>query len=156
MSALDTWLSQRSQREQLGIKCALGLVLLFVVWQWVVFPALKVLQSSEAQHTRLALQTAQMQAMEQQAKQLRKQSLISPSQAAQSLQSLASNLDGRVIFNRQGQRVTLAIKALSPQALADLLNQIRSQTHAQVQEAQLLFINQAWEGHLLLALPNPL
>jgi type II secretory pathway component PulM len=155
MSAWTTWLSQRSPREQLGIQWALGLVLLFAVWQWAVSPALKVLHSSEAQRTRLALQTAQMQAMQQQALQLRQQNQIGTDQAAQSLQSLASNLDGFVTFNRQGQRVTLAIKALSPQALADLLSHIRSQAHAQVQEAQLQFQNQAWEGQLVLALPNP-
>ena len=33
MNAWHTWLSQRSPREQIGIQWALGLVVVFVVWQ---------------------------------------------------------------------------------------------------------------------------
>jgi len=84
---------------------------------------------------------------------LRQQTRISPEQAAQSLQSMASNLGGQVKFNRQGERVTLDFKALSPQALAELLSQARSQAHAQVQEAHTQFKPAGWEGQLVFALP---
>ena len=154
MNAWHAWLSQRSPREQIGIQWALGLVLVLVVWQWAVSPALQVLRTSEAQRARLAQQTAQMQALQQQAQQLRQQTRISPEQAAQSLQSMASNLGGQVKFNRQGERVTLDFKALSPQALAELLTQARSQAHAQVQEAHTQFKPAGWEGQLVFALPN--
>jgi len=156
MNAWTTWLAQRSPREQRGIQTALVLLLVLVVWQWALSPALQVLRTSEAQRARLSLQTAQMQALQQQAQQLHQQSRISPEQAAQSLQSLASHAGGQIKFNRQGQRVSLDIKALSPQALAELLTQARSQAHASVQEAHLQFNNKSWEGQVLLALPiNP-
>jgi type II secretory pathway component PulM len=154
MNAWNTWLSQRSPREQIGIQWALGLVLVLVVWQGAVSPALQVLQSSGAQRARLAQQTALMQALQQQAQQLRQQTRISPEQAAQSLQQMAQALGGQVKFNRQGERVTLDFKALSPQALAELLTQARSQAHAQVQEAHTQFKPAGWEGQLVFALPN--
>ena len=154
MNAWNTWLSQRSPREQIGIQWALGLVLVLVVWQWAVSPALQVLQSSGAQRARLAQQTALMQALQQQAQQLRQQTRISPEQAAQSLQQMAQALGAQVKFNRQGERVTLDFKALSPQALAELLTQARSQAHAQVQEAHTQFKPAGWEGQLVFALPN--
>ena len=154
MNAWHTWLSQRSPREQIGIQWALGLVVVFVVWQWAVLPALQVLQSSGAQRARLAQQTAQMQALQQQAQQLRQQNRISPEQAAQSLQQMAQALGGQVKFNRQGERVTLDFKALSPQALAELLTQARSQALAKVQEAHTQFKPAGWEGQLVFALPN--
>ena len=153
MNAWHTWLSQRSPREQIGIQWALGLVVVLVAWQWAVSPALHVLQSSGAQRARLAQQTAQMQALQQQAQQLRQQSRISPEQAAQSLQQMAQALGGQVKFNRQGERVTLDVKALSPQALAELLTQARSQSHAKVQEAHTQFKPTGWEGQLVFALP---
>ena len=154
MNAWNTWLSQRSPREQIGIQWALGLVLVLVVWQWAVSPALQVLRTSDAQRARLAQQTAQMQTLQQQAQQLRQQTRISPEQAAQSLQQMAQALGGQVKFNRQGERVTLDFKALSPQALAELLTQARSQAHAQVQEAHTQFKPAGWEGQLVFALPN--
>jgi len=154
MNAWNQWLSQRSPREQIGLQWALGLVLLLVVWQWAVSPALQVLRTSDAQRARLAQQTAQLQALQQQAQRLRQQSRISPEQAAQTLQALAQALGGQVKFNRQGERVTLDFKALSPQALAELLTQARSQAHAKVQMAQTQFKPAGWEGQLVFALPN--
>ena len=153
MNAWHTWLSQRSPREQIGIQWALGLVVVLVAWQWAVSPALHVLRTSDAQRARLAQQTAQMQALQQQAQQLRQQSRISPEQAAQSLQQMAQALGGQVKFNRQGERVTLDVKALSPQALAELLTQARSQAHAKVQEAHTQYKPTGWEGQLVFALP---
>jgi len=89
MNVWTTWLSQRSPREQLGIRWALGLLVLVVLWQWALSPALQVRNTSEARRARLAQQTTQMQAMQQQVQQLRQQSRIPPEQAAQVLQSLA-------------------------------------------------------------------
>jgi len=154
MNAWNQWLSQRSPREQIGLQWALGLVLLLVVWQWAVSPALQVLRTSDAQRARLAQQTAQLQALQQQAQRLRQQSRISPEQAAQTLQALAQALGGQVKFNRQGERVTLDFKALSPQALAELLTQARSQAHAKVQMAQTQFKPAGWERQSVVALPH--
>lgn len=153
MNVWTTWLSQRSPREQLGIRWALGLLVLVVLWQWALSPALQVRNTSDARRARLAQQTTQMQAMQQQVQMLRQQNRIPPEQAAQVLQSLAQGLGGTVQFNRQGPRVTLDIKAVQPQALAELLMQSRSQAHALVQEAHLQFNHQTWDGQLVLALP---
>ena len=154
MNAWNTWLSQRSPREQLGIHWALGLLLVFVLWQWAVSPALQVLHTSEAQRARLGQQTAKMQGLQQQVQQLRQQSRINPEQAAQSLQQMAQALGGQVKFNRQGERVTLDFKALSPQALAELLTQARGQARAKVQEAHTQYKPAGWEGQLVFALPS--
>ena len=151
MNAWHTWLSQRSPREQMGITWALGWLVVVLVWQWAVSPALHVLRTSEAQRLRLDQQTAQMQALQQQVLKLRQQSGISPEQAAQHLQQSVGNA---IKFNRQGERVTLDFKALSPQALAELLIQVRSQAHAQVLEAHTQYKPAGWEGQLVLALPN--
>jgi type II secretory pathway component PulM len=154
MRAWQTWLSQRSPREQMGVQVALAALVFLVVWQWAVLPAWQVLQSSESQRTRLAKQTSHMQSLQQQAQQWRQQNRISSEQAAQSLQTLANALNNQAQFNRQGQRVTVSFKGVKPQALADLLVQARSQAHAQVQEAHTEFKPSGWEGQLVFMLPN--
>ena len=151
MNAWHTWLSQRSPREQIGIQWALGLVVFLLVWQWAVSPALHVLRTSEAQRLRLDQQTAKMQALQQQVLKLRQQSRLSPEQAAQNLQQ---SVGTAIKFNRQGERVTLDFKALSPLAFAELLTQVRSQAHAQVLEAHTQYKPAGWEGQLILTLPN--
>ena len=44
-------------------------------------------------------------------------------------------------------------KALSPQALAELLTKARSQAHAKVQEAHTQYKPTGWAGQLVFALP---
>ena len=155
MQAWQSWLAQRSRREQTGIQAALLLLALWLVWSVAVAPAWQLLSNSSAQRERLNQQTAQMQALQQLALELRQQVPVSPDQAAQSLQSLSASLGRNSPINRQGASVTVNFKAASPAALAEFLTQARAQAHAQVSQAHWQQSDGAWSGQLVLQLPTP-
>jgi general secretion pathway protein M len=154
MKAWNNWFEQRSPREQLGIQWAVGLVLVLCMWQWAISPAWRTFQTSAGQRERLQQQIQQMQALQQQLQALRQQNSVSPAQTLQDLQTMVQALGPSVKFNRQGGRVVLDFKLLSPQAYATLLTQVRSQAHAQIIEAHAQFKPTGWEGQLILALPR--
>jgi general secretion pathway protein M len=154
MKAWQQWLSQRSPREQTGIRWAAGLVLVWLVWSWALAPAWQVLSTSAAQRERLAQQRSDMQGLQQQAQLLLNAPRVSTEQAAQLLQQLAVAAGPGVTFKRQGTQVQLGFQGLSPKALADLLRQSRSQAHARVQSAQWQRREKVWEGQLVFGLPT--
>ncbi len=155
MQAWNHWLAQRSRREQMGIQLALLLLAVWLVWSVAVAPAWQVLSHSSAQRERLNQQTAQMQALQQQAQVLRQQVPVSTEQALQSLQNLSASLGTAANFSRQGDSVTVNFKTASPAALAELLTQARNAAHAQVLEAHWQQANGTWSGQLVLQLPRP-
>lgn len=155
MQAWTSWLASRSPREQRGIRLALGLLGLWLLWSVAVAPAWQVLSHSQAQRERLNQQTALMQQLQLQAQALRQQTAVSPEQATQMLQSLSASLGQQTTFNRQGSNVTLSFKSASPAALAEFLAQARAQAHAQVLEAHWQQARGDWSGQLIFNLPTP-
>ena len=157
MKAVQAWQSfidQRSPREQLAIQWALGFVAVVVLWQIAVAPAWQVWRDSQTQLNMLAQQHADMLALQQQAKQMQVQTLISTETSTQALQSLCAGLGDKVKCSRQALRMTVDFKGLGPQAVAQAWAQARSQAQAVVLETHLQRQGELWNGQWVWALPE--
>ena len=157
MKAVQAWQSfidQRSPREQLAIQWALGFVAVVVLWQIAVAPAWQVWRDSQTQLDTLAQQHADMLALQQQAKQMQAQPRISTETSSQALQSLCAGLGDKVKCSRQALRMTVDFKGLGPQAVAQAWAQARSQAQAVVLETHLQRQGELWNGQWVWALPE--
>ena len=157
MKAAQAWhnfINQRSPREQRAIHGALGLVAVVLLWQIAIAPAWQVWRESQSQLTQLALQHAEMLALQQQASQLQTQTRISSDASAQALQSLCAGLGDKAKCSRQALRMTVDVKGVNPQALAQVWTQARSQAQAVLLETHLQRQGELWNGQWVWALPE--
>jgi general secretion pathway protein M len=157
MKAVQAWqsfINQRSPREQLAIQWALGFVAVVVLWQIAVAPAWQVWRDSQTQLDTLAQQHADMLALQQQAKQMQAQTRISTETSGQALLSLCAGLGDKVKCSRQALRMTVDFKGLGPQAVAQVWAQARSQAQAVVLETHLQRQGELWNGQWVWALPE--
>jgi len=146
--------AQLSPREQTGIRWALVVLGSAVLWFVAIAPALQVWQKSQSQISVLAQQHADMLALQVQAKQWQSRKALSTEASAQMLQSLCANLGVKVKCSRQALRMTVDVKGVSPQTLAQAWAQARSQAQAVLLEAHLQRQGDAWDGQWIWALPE--
>ena len=146
--------SQLSPREQTGIRWALAMLSGAVLWFVAIAPALQVLQNSQKQLSVFAQQHADMMALQTQAKQWQSRSSLGTEASASMLQSLCANLGEKVKCSRQAQRMTVDVKGISPQALAQAWTQARSQAQAVLLETHLQRQGEAWDGQWVWSLPE--
>ena len=157
MKAVQAWqsfINQRSPREQLAIQWALGFVAVVVLWQIAVAPAWQVWRDSQTHLDTLAQQHTDMLALQQQAKQMQALTRISTETSTQTLQSLCAGLGDKVKCSRQALRMTVDFKGLGPQAVAQAWAQARSQAQAVVLETHLQRQGELWNGQWVWALPE--
>ncbi len=153
LSMFQDWLAQRSPREQTGIRAALLLVGVLLVWRIGVAPGLQVWSMSEARQAALDRQLAEMQSLQQEAKRLSAQTQAGADAALQQLQSLAATLGPDTRVNPQTDQVSIEFKSASPQALADFIMLARTQAQSRAVKAHWQFRQGHWEGQLVLSLP---
>jgi len=157
MKALQAWqsfINQRSPREQLAIQWALGFLAVVVLWQIAVAPAWQVWRDSQTQLDTLAQRHADMLALQQQVKQMQAQPRISTETSTQALLNLCAGLGDKVKCSRQALRMTVDFKGLGPQAVAQAWAQARSQAQAVVLETHLQRQGELWNGQWVWALPE--
>ena len=153
LSMFQDWLAQRSPREQTGIRAALLLVGVLLVWRIGVTPGLQVWSMSETRQAALDRQLAEMQSLQQEAKRLSAQTQAGADAALQQLQSLAATLGPDTRVNPQVDQVSIEFKSASPQALADFIMLARTQAQSRAVKAHWQFRQGHWEGQLVLSLP---
>jgi general secretion pathway protein M len=146
--------AQLRPREQTGIRWALVVLGSAVLWFVAIAPALQVWQKSQSQLSVLAQQHADMLALQAQAKQWQSRSALSTEASVQMLQSLCANLGEKVKCSRQALRMTVDVKGVSPQALAQAWAQARSQAQAVLLETHLQRQGDAWNGQWIWTLPE--
>jgi len=146
--------SQLSPREQTGIRWALAILGGAVLWFVAIAPALQVWQTSQKQLSVLAQQNSDMMALQTQAKQWQSRSSLGTEASARMLQSLCANLGEKVKCSRQAQRMTVDVKGISPQALAQAWTQARSQAQAVLLETHLQRQGEMWDGQWVWSLPE--
>ena len=95
-----------------------------------------------------------MMALQTQAKQWQSRSSLGTEASASMLQSLCANLGEKVKCSRQAQRMTVDVKGISPQALAQAWTQARSQAQAVLLETHLQRQGEAWDGQWVWSLPE--
>lgn len=130
------WLAMPGRERRLVLTAAV-LVLLALLWWLALAPALAVLKSADAQHRMLDGQMQQMQRLQVQAEALRAVPTLTPAAARKVLEGTLKPLGERAQLAQQADRVTVTLKGVEPQALAQWLATARQNAHAVPTEAHL-------------------
>ena len=156
-----------SSREQRGVSVLGALLGVLLFWSIAIGPALNTLRDSDNHRAQIGQQQAHMLALQTQAQALKTRTPLSRDEALRSLQSLTPG--AQMQLNVQGDRVAVQLKAVPAPTLASWLTQARNQAQALPVEVHLTRTNAtsisnsasaaanstiAWDGNLVLSLPN--
>ena len=124
-----------------------------LLWWVGLAPALNTLRSADQQQSQLEAQLQQMQRLQAQAQTLQAQPRLTVSEAIALLETSVKPLGASAQMTLAGERVTVRLKGLAPDALAQWLVQARLNARAVPSEARLQR-NPAgtWDGTLVLIL----
>jgi general secretion pathway protein M len=141
-------------RERNLVAMALGVVGLALLWWVMLAPALRVVRTAPEQHRALDAQREQMLALSAQAKAFQSQPKLGYDEALKALQaSVTQQLNGAGQVNVAGERVSVTLKGVRPDALAQWLVQSRSNARALATEMRLTKSAAGWDGTVVLSLP---
>ncbi len=142
-------------REKGLVAAAAALVAVAWVWWLAIGPALTTLRGADDQHRTLDDQLRRMLSLQAQAQTLQSQPRQSHDDALRQLEaSVRQRLGTAARLSAAGDRATVSLTGVPPEALARWLTQARADARALPGEARLSR-NAAgqWEGTLVLALP---
>lgn len=128
---------------------ALGLLL---VWLLLLAPALRTLDQAPAKRAQLEMQLQEMQAMALEARELRALPPVPAAQALAALQAASDHLGANARLTVVGERATLSLTGVSPEALQAWLAEVRGAARARPIEAQLQRSPKGFNGSIVLVL----
>jgi general secretion pathway protein M len=143
-------------REQALVLAASALVLLALVWSTGVAPPLRVLRQATDQQRTLDAETQNLQNLQAQAQRLQALPKTSRDDALRAIQTATKPLGAAAQLDVSAERVTLTLRAVPADALAQWLAQVRATAHAQPTEVRLSRADSpvaAWDGIVVLGLP---
>lgn len=158
LAPLQARWSQLASRERTFLAAAVALIVMALLWQLVLSPALQTLRTSTAQATALDAQIQHMQALQNQASALQRQAPLSYDEALRALntatkQTLAANAQINVVADR----ANVTLQAAGADALALWLAQVRLNARSVPLEARLTRSTSpagaTWSGTLVMSLP---
>ena len=148
-----------ARREQRLLLAALALVALALLWAVALAPALATLKAAAQQRVALDAQWQQMLRLQAQAQALQAQPPLNFADARRLLEASVKPLGGTAQLSVAGERVTLSVKGLSADALAQWLAQARLTARAVPSEVRLVRgaavaggAPGGWNGTLVLSL----
>lgn len=145
-----------SVREQRWLLVALALVSLALVWWLAMAPALAVLKSAEAQHRALDVALQQMQGLQQQAQALQALPTLDAQETRRALDASLKPLAATAQLAQQMDRVTVTLKGVGAQALAQWLSATRQNAHVVPAEVHLKrSAAGGWDGTVVFTLALP-
>jgi len=158
LAAASAWLAGLSARERRLVLIAAAVVGLGLLWWVAIAPAWQTLRAAPARHAALDAQLTRMQQLAQQAEALRAQSgAAAPrrDEALRALEAATAALGASGQVSVVGDRATLALRQADPAALAQWLQQVRSNARLLPVESQLSrdAASGGWTGTLVLAGP---
>lgn len=136
----QAWWPELDPREQRMIAIAAALVVLALFWWLALAPALRTLSSAPAEHAQLDVQLQRMTSLQTQAKALQSQPRASRDDAMRGLEtSVRQNLGPNAQMQPAGagEGVTIALRAVPADALAQWFGQARSNARAVPREVHL-------------------
>lgn len=139
-------------RERLAAQVGLGALVLLLTWLLLLAPALRTLREAPAKRAQLEAQLQEMQAMALEARELRAQPPVSGAQALTALQAASDHLGSSARLVVTGERATLNLTGISPEALQAWLVEVRSAARARPVEAQLQRGPKGFNGSIVLVL----
>lgn len=146
------WWQARTRRERQAVTLIAVVLGGFATWSLLVQPALRTLREAPAQLDRLESQYQLMQRVAAQSATLRGATRVSAVQAGQALRAATERLGASGRLTLQGERATLTLTDVSPEALRAWLNEARSGARARPTEAQLQRSPSGYSGTVALAI----
>ncbi len=129
--------AQLSIRERSGLQAAALVVVLALLWQIGLAPALRVWSQSPERHAQLDRQQAELAALQAQARNLQAQPRLSRQEAQQSLSQLTRDLLPGAQLSQQGDATRVVLKNVSGSSLAQWLSAVRQTAQARVTDMRL-------------------
>ena len=145
--ALQAW-NARTSRERQALAVVALVLVLFLVWLLFVQPAWRSLSEAPAQLDQLDAQMQQMQRLAAESRELRGTAPVSSSQAAVALKAATDRLGAAGKITLLGDRATLTLNGVSPEALRAWMNEARNAARARPVEAQLVRGPKGYSGSL--------
>ena len=153
LTQLQTRWRSVSPRERRLVLLAGVLMGLALLWWLALAPALAVLRAAPAQHVALDAQIQQMQRLQAQARALQAQPVLSMDEARLALEAAQKPLGAGAQMTVQLDRVTVSLKAVPANALAQWLATVRQNARTVPTEAHLVRNSAgSWDGSLVLNL----
>jgi general secretion pathway protein M len=149
--ALAFWRG-RASRERQALGAGLLALLVLLVWLVLVQPAWHTVREAPAQLDQLDRQLQLTQATSVEVKALRAIAPVSSTQASAALKAATDRLGAQARLSMQGDRASLTLTGVSPEALLDWLTEARSAARARPVEASLTRAGQGYSGTLVLNL----
>lgn len=144
-----------SKREQRLLSLAAAVVVVGLIWWVGMAPALKVIKTAPAQHLALDAQLQTMKQLQAQAKDLRAQAPLTAEAARAALEQSLKSLGAGAQMAVQAERVTVTLKDVAPDLLAQWLVAARQNARMAPKEAHLKRNDKGgWDGTIVLQLPG--
>jgi len=152
---LDAFQAGLAPRERLAVQVTLWLLGLTLLWWLALAPAWRTLSQAPDRHASLDAQLGEMQHLAATAALLREQAssqVIGRAAALRAIEVSMATLGSTAQMNVLGDRVSVNLNNVPPQALAQWLAQVRLNARVVPVEAQLNAATapQAWSGTVLL------
>ena len=139
-------------RERQMVVIIAAAVTFLVVWFALVRPAMNTLESAPALRAQADAQLLQMQAIANEAKQLRALPPVPSTVAEQVLKSATDELGGKAKLSVQGERATLSVTGINGEELRKWLLQARGGARARPIEANLMRAGDGYNGTLVVSI----
>lgn len=149
---LRGWWRTRAPRERLALGAAVAVLGLFLAWLVLVQPALRTLREAPARIDALDAELQQMQRLAAESQGLRGVAAVPQAQAAAALKAATDRLGDRARLSLQGERASLTLNGVSPEALRGWLLEARSAARVRPGEAQLTRGPQGYTGTVVVTL----
>jgi general secretion pathway protein M len=149
--ALAAW-NSRNQRERRALMLAGAVLAVFAIWMTFIQPALRSIQQAPAQLDQLETQLQQMQRLAAESRELRGTAPVSQAQATAALKAATDRLGDAGKITLLGDRATLTLNGVSPEALRAWLTEARSAARARPTEVQLVRGTKGYNGNLVVNL----
>ena len=133
----DKWWRARTTRERRAVILVLAVLGALLVWSLFIQPAWRSARAAPAQLDQLDGELQQMQRVAAESRTLRAISPVSQSQAGAALKAATERLGDKAKLNLQGDRATLTLTGIGPEALRAWLNEARSGARARPIDATL-------------------
>ena len=146
------WWRARTPRERQWVVVVVGVLVVFAVWTLLVDPALRTVREAPAQLDRLDAQYQQMQRVAAESGTLRGAPRVGQIQAVQALKAATDRLGDKGRLQQQGDRATLTLTGVNPEALRAWLNEVRSGARARPVDAQLQHGALGYTGTIVVAI----
>lgn len=156
LDLLQTRYAALGVREQRGLLLAALALATLLLWSVALAPALRTLQSADAQNAQLASTLERMQALQTRALALQATPLVAPQESLKALKAAADALGKAATLQVIGEQATLSLKQVSAQSLAPWLAPLAGsgpspfETHLQRDASSA---EPLWSGTLVFRLP---